>query len=83
MKKFLGSLFQDERGVVSSKRFCGVVCTLVLCVTLFISEVRPSVAMPDTLVEAITALAFGCLGLSTIDKFSLKKVVYTISYYCI
>ena len=76
MKKitwFIKSMLSDEKRAISSKRVCGFLCTLMLCAVLFsnqfMSEHKPS----DTLVECITALAFGCLGLTSFDKFSNRK----------
>jgi hypothetical protein len=74
MKKFFTSMLSDEKGAISSKRIAGILCTVMLCATLFANQFTPEHIKPsDTLVECVTALAFGCLGLSTIDKFSLKK----------
>ena len=74
MKNFIKQILQDETGSVSSKRVCGLVCTLMLCATLFANQFTPEHIKPsDVLVECVTALAFGCLGLTTIDKFSLKS----------
>jgi len=74
MKNFIKSLFQDERGCVSSKRLCGIICTIILCATLFANQFTEEHIKPsDVLVECVTALAFGCLGLSTVDKFTINK----------
>jgi hypothetical protein len=74
MKKFFTSMLSDEKGAISSKRIAGILCTVMLCATLFANQFTPEHIKPsDMLVECVTALAFGCLGLSTIDKFSLKK----------
>jgi hypothetical protein len=74
MKNFIKQILADESGVVSSKRVCGIICTIMLCSTLFANQFTPEHIKPsDTLVECVTALAFGCLGLTTIDKFSTKK----------
>lgn len=74
MKNFIKQILQDETGSVSSKRVCGVICTIMLCATLFANQFTPEHIKPsDVLVECVTALAFGCLGLTTIDKFSLKS----------
>ena len=74
MKNFIKQILQDESGVVSSKRVCGIICTVMLCATLFANQFTPEHIKPsDTLVECVTALAFGCLGLTTIDKFSTRK----------
>jgi ABC-type transport system involved in cytochrome c biogenesis permease subunit len=78
MKKIINwvsVLFKDESGSPSSKRFVGIIAGLSLCVTLYVNsythgDIKPS----DTLVNAVALLAFGCLGLSSVDKFtSLKK----------
>lgn len=78
MKKIINwasGLFKDESGSPSSKRFVGIIAGLSLCVTLYVNsyshgDIKPS----DTLVNAVALLAFGCLGLSSVDKFtSLKK----------
>jgi len=67
-------MLSDEKGAISSKRMAGILCTVMLCATLFANQFTPEHIKPsDMLVECVTALAFGCLGLSTIDKFSLKK----------
>ena len=74
MKNFIKQILQDETGSVCSKRVCGLVCTIMLCATLFANQFTPEHIKPsDVLVECVTALAFGCLGLTTIDKFSLKS----------
>jgi hypothetical protein len=74
MKNFIKQILADETGSISSKRVCGLICTIMLCATLFANQFTPEHIKPsDTLVECVTALAFGCLGLTTIDKFSLKS----------
>jgi len=67
-------LFTDENGIVSSKRFVGIIAGLSLCITLYVNsyshgDIKPS----DTLVNAVALLAFGCLGLSSVDKFTALK----------
>lgn len=77
MKKiinWLGGLLRDERGTPSSKRFVGIVAGLSLCITLYVNsythgDVKPS----DTLVNAVAMLAFGCLGLASVDKIWGKR----------
>ena len=74
MKSWIGGLFKDETGCPSSKRFVGVVCALSLFAALFINccshgDIKPS----DVVVNAVALLAFGCLGLSSIDKFTKAK----------
>jgi hypothetical protein len=71
---WFGSVLKDETGNPSSKRVVGVLCGLTLCITLFANsfshgEIKPS----DILVEAVTALAFGCLGLTAVEKIFEKK----------
>lgn len=74
MKNFIKQILSDETGSISSKRVCGIICTVMLCATLFANQFTPEHIKPsDTLVECVTALAFGCLGLTTIDKFSTRK----------
>lgn len=67
-------LFNDEKGNPSSKRFVGILCGITLCVTLYVNQythgdIKPS----DKLVEAVALLAFGCLGLASVDKIWGKK----------
>ena len=77
MKKiinWISGLFKDESGSPSSKRFVGVMSGLSLCVTLYVNsysdgQIKPS----DSLVNAVALLAFGCLGLSSVDKFTALK----------
>jgi len=77
MKKlmnWLSGLLKDEKGTPSSKRFVGIVCGLTLCITMFVNsyshgDIKPS----DTLVNSVAMLAFGCLGLASVDKIWGKK----------
>jgi len=77
LKKFMDgvkSLMTDEKGAVSSKRFVGLLAAVTLCVTMYhnsFSEV--GVAPADSLVNAVALLAFGALGLSSVDKFTGMK----------
>lgn len=77
MKNFFSairSLFSDENGVVSMKRLCGLLCTITLCATLYENSFTESHIAPSTpLVDAVALLAFGCLGLSSVDKIWGKK----------
>jgi hypothetical protein len=72
MNKFLSaikSLFSDEHGTISMKRLCGLLCTIALCVTMYQNSfTKMEVAPSKDLVDAVAMLAFGCLGLSSIDK---------------
>ena len=68
------SLFYDENGNVSMKRLCGLLCTLALCVTMYHNSFSTTEEAPSTaLVDAVALLAFGCLGLSSIDKYTARK----------
>jgi hypothetical protein len=70
MKEF----FCDESGKLSMKRICGLLCTIALCVTMYVNSFSPADHQPaPILVEVVGALAFGCLGLSTFDKFIAAK----------
>ena len=66
---FIGGLFKDEKGVVSMKRLCGLVCTLTLCANSF-TEAHFAPSVP--LVDAVALLAFGCLGLTSVEKIMKK-----------
>lgn len=71
---WIKGLLQDERGVPSSKRFVGIIAGLVLCFTLVISQFTQKLADPSpVLVNAVAMLAFGCLGLASVDKIWGKK----------
>jgi hypothetical protein len=77
MKKLLAwckSLLSDEKGQASSKRFVGIICAFSLCITMYHNSFSDQAIAPSTpLVESVALLAFGCLGLSSIDKFTLRK----------
>ena len=63
-------IIKDEKGQLSSKRVAGLLCTLTLCVTMYHNSFSTIETAPSTaLVDAVALLAFGCLGLSTVDKF--------------
>ena len=77
MKKiinWINGLFKDEKGSPSSKRFVGILCGITLCITLYANsythgDIKPS----EALVDAVAMLAFGCLGLASVDKIWGKK----------
>jgi len=77
MKKiinWISGLLKDERGNPSSKRFVGILCGITLCVTLYVNsyshgDIKPS----EALINAVAMLAFGCLGLASVDKIWGKK----------
>jgi hypothetical protein len=71
---WFAGLFKDEKGNPSSKRFIGILCGLSLCVTMYHNSFSPLETAPSpVLVDAVALLAFGCLGLSSVDKFSSKN----------
>ena len=77
LKKFMDgakSLLADEKGAVSSKRFVGLLAAVTLCVTMYHNSFSDvNVAPADSLVNAVALLAFGSLGLSSVDKFTGMK----------
>ena len=71
---WLSNLLKDEKGSPSSKRIVGLMCAIALCVTMYHNSFSPLETAPSTaLVDAVALLAFGCLGLSSVDKFTNKK----------
>lgn len=77
MKKitnWVTGLLRDEKGTPSSKRFIGILAGISLCVTLFANQfTEQHIAPADTLVNAVAALAFGALGLASVDKIWAKN----------
>jgi len=77
MKKvitWVSGVFKDEKGTPSSKRMMGVLCALTLCVTMWQNSFSDVQTAPSTaLVDAVALLAFGCLGLTSVDKFVKAK----------
>lgn len=70
----ISGLLKDEKGNISSKRFVGILCSLTLCTIIFIDSYSHGENKPsDSLINVIALLAFGCLGLSSFDKFTLMK----------
>lgn len=68
------SLMADEKGAVSSKRFVGLAAALTLCITMYHNSFSEAhIAPSDALVNAVALLAFGSLGLSSVDKFTGMK----------
>jgi hypothetical protein len=71
---WIGGLFRDESGSPSSKRFVGIMCAIALCATMYHNSFSTvDVAPAPYLVQAVALLAFGCLGLSSADKFIATK----------
>lgn len=74
LSAWVGGLFKDEKGTPSSKRFVGVACALTLCITMYHNSFSTvDIAPAQYLVDAVALLAFGCLGLSSFDKFVKSK----------
>jgi hypothetical protein len=71
---WITGLFKDEKGTPSSKRFVGILCALTLCVTMYSNSFTEAHFAPSKeLVDAVALLAFGCLGLASVDKIWGKK----------
>ena len=72
MKKcvnWISGLLKDEKGTPSSKRFVGILAGISLCVTFFANQfTEEHIAPSSVLVNAVAALAFGSLGLASVDK---------------
>ncbi len=72
MKKiinWLTGLLKDEKGTPSSKRFIGIIAGLSLCITLFANQfTEQHIAPSPVLINSVAALAFGALGLASVDK---------------
>lgn len=60
--------FLSENGQASSKRLVGVMCTSFLCGAM-IKEYNPS----DSIVFAVSGLAFASLGLTSAEKIFKKS----------
>ena len=70
MKQF----FCDESGQLSMKRICGLFCTIALCVTMYHNSFSNEHTAPSPiLVESVALLAFGCLGLTSVEKIFKNK----------
>lgn len=69
---WLQGLLKDEKGTPSSKRFIGIVAGLSLCVALFINLFTEH-PVDANLINAVAALAFGALGLASVDKIWSKN----------
>jgi len=79
MKKLIGwlqGLLKDEKGTPSSKRFIGIVAGLSLCVSLFINLFTEH-PVDHVLIQSVAALAFGALGLASVDKIWSKDKTET------
>lgn len=73
MKKIL-EIFKGDKGEFSSKRFVGIIGSLVLFTTLVLNSYsHVDVAPSKELVEAVEWIVILSLGFTSIDKFSGKK----------
>lgn len=71
---WIGGIFKDENGNPSSKRLVGIIAGITLCVTMYHNSFTTvDIAPAPYLVDAVTLLAFGCLGLASVDKIWGKK----------
>jgi xanthine/uracil permease len=71
---WIAGLFKDEKGIPSSKRFVGIIAGLTLCATLFFNQCNEDqMVQSPILINAVAALAFGALSLSSVDKFKYNK----------
>lgn len=74
MKKFIIQIFTDETGMYSSKRFVGILCTFALVISLVVNAfVAHEFDKSSSIVNSVALLAFGALGLTSIDKWSNRK----------
>jgi hypothetical protein len=72
--KFFKNMMEGANGGISSKRFIGLLCTFSLIISLFVSLFTCGrYEAPEILIETIGLLAFGTLGLTSIDFFTNKK----------
>ena len=73
IKNFIWSLLAED-GKLSSKRFAGLMATLFLCVTLLWNSFSEEHIAPSAiLVECVTAVAIGSLGISAAQTIFKKK----------
>ena len=74
MIKFFKNMMEGANGGISSKRFIGLLCSLSLIISLFVSTLScGKYSPPNILVETIGLLAFVTLGLTSVDFFTNKK----------
>ena len=71
---WVGGIFKDENGSPSSKRLVGIIAGITLCITMYHNSFTTvDIAPAPYLVDAVALLAFGCLGLASVDKIWGKK----------
>jgi len=73
IKNFIYSLLSED-GKISTKRFVGIITAVFLCASLIWSIAsKEHKEPPAILVECITALAIGALGISATQTIFKKK----------
>ena len=71
---WINRFLSDEPNSPSSKRILGTLCVLTLCFTLIYGIFSKSISTPsDALVNTIGLLAFGLLGLTSVDKYNMLR----------
>jgi len=71
---WINRFLSDEPNSPSSKRILGTLCVLTLCFTLIYGIFSQTVSQPsDALVNTIGLLAFGLLGLTSVDKYTTLR----------
>jgi len=71
---WLKGVFNDEKGNPSSKRIVGMGCAVALCITMYHNSFSSvDVAPARYLVDAVALLAFGTLGLASVDKLTARR----------
>jgi hypothetical protein len=71
--QFIAGFFMDN-GIPSSKRLIGILCGLCLCfVFVYKGVTKDTSEIPSSLVESIAFLAFGSLGLTTVQQYWKSK----------
>lgn len=74
-KGFFIQLISDENGMISSKRFAGLLCVFALIIALMANVFSFGKMKPaEFLVDAIAMVAFGALGLTAIEKYIEKYI---------
>lgn len=71
IKNFIYSLLSED-GAISSKRFVGIVTTLFLCVALIYTLIKKG-EPANILVECLTVISVGALGISATQTIFKKK----------
>jgi hypothetical protein len=72
--EFVVDLFKDERGNISIKPVVGFMCSISLCIILFINCYNSKLTISDTIINSILLLAIVGIGADSVDKFSLKTI---------